>query len=101
MSSGKRSARDNSIASIQRLSDHAPRRMRATDAANYMGVSKSTFYSRVKSGIYPPGHEELGIVIWLRDDLDRFIDRQFGVTPANDGGRENDDPFAARFRKAI
>lgn len=100
MSSRKRGMRDNSVVSIQRSSDPGPRRMRATDAAHYMGVSKSTFHSRVKCGLYPPGYEELGIVIWLRDDLDGFIDRQFGIIPANDSQQEHDDPFAARFRQA-
>jgi predicted DNA-binding transcriptional regulator AlpA len=74
--------------------------MRVDIAAHYMGVSESTFLSRVKGGTYPPGRKEIGLVFWLRDDLDGYIDRQFAVARANDGGSAHDDPFAARFRRA-
>lgn len=100
MSSPRRGSRDNSTASVHRLDQNGPRRMRAAGAARYMGVSESTFLNRVKEGVYPSGRKEFGIVLWLRDDLDDYIDRQFGVAPANDADRRHEDPFAARFQRA-
>ncbi len=79
-----------------------PRRMRAATAAAYMDVSEQTFLDRVKAGAYPAGIRDGGVRVWLRDDLDALIDRQFGVVAggaANDAGRDA-DPFAARFAKA-
>jgi hypothetical protein len=72
-----------------------PRRMRAVTAAAYMDVSEQTFLDRVKAGAYPAGIRDGGVRVWLRDDLDALIDRQFGVVAGRDA-----DPFAARFAKA-
>lgn len=75
------------------------RRMRSADAAYYLAVSEATFLARVKAGIYPPGQREVGVLLWLRDDLDAYIDRQFGVIlsgPANDPIEQ--DPFVARCK---
>lgn len=75
--------------------------MRANAAAHYLGVSSSTFLDRVAAGDYPTGLKEGGCRLWLRDDLDGFLDRQFGVANgSNARGTESgeDDPFAARFR---
>jgi predicted DNA-binding transcriptional regulator AlpA len=75
--------------------------MRAPTAAAYLDVSESTFLERVKGGSYPPGVRDGGVRVWLRDDLDAMIDRQFHIAAgaaANDA-RDN-DPFAARFGKA-
>ncbi len=79
-----------------------PRRMRAPTAAAYLDVSEQTFLDRVKSGTYPPGQREGGLRVWLKDDLDAMIDRQFCVAgrASGDGPAANDDPFAARFGKA-
>tara|TARA_B100000678_G_C18206358_1_gene501537 strand:- start:1107 stop:1406 length:300 start_codon:yes stop_codon:yes gene_type:complete len=76
-----------------------PRRMRAPTAAAYLDVSESTFLDRVARGTYPPGVRDGGVRVWLRDDLDEMIDRQFKVT-ARAGANDIDDPFAARFDKA-
>ena len=79
-----------------------PRRMRAATAAAYLDVSEQTFLDRVKAGAYPPGHRDGGIRVWLRDDIDALIDRQFCVAgrAGGDVPAANDDPFAARFGKA-
>lgn len=77
-----------------------PRRMRVDAAAFYMSVSVSTFLERVSKGIYPPGLLEGGLRLWLRDDLDRTIERQFGkACDAGHQARETSDPFLQRFRK--
>lgn len=75
----------------------APRRMRANAAAYYMSVSESTFLARVRAGAYPPGTKDGGITVWLRDDLDRVIDRQFGVQPEPIMRASTKDPFVERF----
>lgn len=78
-----------------------PRRMRADAAAHYLGVSSSTFLDRVAAGDYPAGLKEGGCRLWLREDLDGLVDRQFGVTNHPgiiDMQRADEDPFAARFR---
>ena len=73
-----------------------PRQMRAGAASYYVGLSESTFLSRVAAGEYPPGARDGGARVWLKDDLDAMIDRRFGVKAA--GGRIDDvDPFAARL----
>ena len=100
MSSPSRASRNQPSGSVYQLAAYPPRRMRADTAARYMDVSESTFLSRVEAGIYPPGRKEFGVRLWLRDDLDGHIDRQFGITPQKDRSFADDDPFAARFRKA-
>lgn len=72
-----------------------PRRMRAPTAARYLDVSEQTFLDRVRDGIYPAGVRDGGCRVWLRDDLDGLIDRQFGVA-ANDS-EVDASPFAARL----
>ena len=100
MSSQRRKTDSKSAASIHRLDGYLPRRLRTAQAAEYMGVSETTFLARVKEGLYPPPRKEIGATFWLRDDLDAYINRQFGVGVANDERAANEDPFAARFRKA-
>lgn len=78
-----------------------PRQMRADAAAHYTGLSKSAFLERVAAGTYPPGVRDGGARLWLRDDLDAMIDRNFKVGssgPAND--QTEPDPFLARFSNA-
>ena len=72
-----------------------PRRMRAATAAAYLDVSEQTFLDRVRTGIYPPGIRDGGVRVWLRDDLDQLIDRQFSVVAAFAAVAA--DPFAARY----
>ncbi len=100
MSFPRRASRNQPSGSVHQLSAYPPRRMRSDTAARYMDVSESTFLSRVDAGIYPPGKKEVGVTLWLRDDLDRHIDRQFGIVAGNDDRADDADPFAARFRRA-
>jgi predicted DNA-binding transcriptional regulator AlpA len=73
-----------------------PRRLREALAAFYVGVSEATFRRKVQEGSYPPGQREGGMVFWLKDDLDRMIDRQFGIQSESN----EEDPFLARFGAA-
>lgn len=74
-----------------------PRRMRAPTAAAYLDVSEQTFLDRVRAGSYPAGVRDGGCRVWLKDDLDRLIEAQFGVA-ANDSEIDA-SPFAARLAK--
>ena len=89
----------NSRAIILPMQGFSPRRLRKKAAALYMGVSETTFQTRVEEGIYPPGKAEVGAKFWLREDLDRYIDRQFGITSLDGAAAASEDPFVARFRK--
>lgn len=77
-----------------------PRRMRSAMAAYYMSVSESTFLARVRAGTYPPGIKDGGVTVWLRDDLDRVIDRQFQVKADVVSPVVARDPFMQRFGQA-
>lgn len=76
-----------------------PRQMRAPVAAYYVGLSESTFLERVKRGEYSAGAMDGGARVWLRDDLDRAIERRFGVVA---GGADDGDKSGSwsRFSKA-
>ncbi len=52
-----------------------PRLMRAERAAAYLDVSKSTFLARIAPELRPV-RLTAGIVGYLRDDLDRWLDAQ-------------------------
>lgn len=93
------SSHNNSRALILPMQGLSPRRLRKKAAAHYMGVSDSTFRKRVEEGIYPPGRTEVGAKFWLREDLDKYIDRQFGITSLDGAAAASEDPFVARFRK--
>lgn len=62
-----------------------PRGLRAADAARYVGVSESWWLGEVRAGRAPQG-VRLGraIVVWLREDLDAWVDRQAGRVPASE-----------------
>lgn len=74
-----------------------PRRMRIDAAAYYVGVSESTFRSRVEAGTYPPGIKEEGAVFYLRDDLDKMVDRQFGIHSDASQKEVTKNAFLSRF----
>lgn len=60
-----------------------PRRMSAPLAAQYLGVSVSSFRSRVASGMYPKGKRDGGNVLWDRAALDLWVDKWSGLATAN------------------
>jgi predicted DNA-binding transcriptional regulator AlpA len=69
--------------------------MRAEIAAAYCGVAVSTFYARVKAGLYPKAMRELDkrrIVVWDRHEIDRVLDMKAG----GHGGFADPDEAAER-----
>jgi predicted DNA-binding transcriptional regulator AlpA len=52
---------------------YPPARMTAPHAAYYLGVSESKFYAGVNSGEYPLPVKDGGNTLWLRADIDAFI----------------------------
>ncbi len=65
-----------------------PRGLREEFAAEYVGLSVSTWRAECKAGRAPkPVHITVGRQVWLRDDLDRWLDAK--------AGRTNDQPTIA------
>lgn len=67
-----------------------PRAMRAELACKYCGLSQSDFMQRVQAGEFKPaspnragGGDKARISLYLRDDLDAWINRLFGVSGAS------------------
>lgn len=53
-----------------------PRGFRAKQAAQYIGVGRSTFLLLVQEGKLPAGRRiSAGCVVWTRETLDQFLDR--------------------------
>ena len=49
----------------------------ATEASDYIGVSKSTFYNYINKGILPKGQKYSGKgVLWNKSDLDKYLEQQ-------------------------
>lgn len=48
--------------------------MTAPHAAYYLGVSETKFRARVESGEYPLPVKDDGNTLWLRSDLDAYIE---------------------------
>lgn len=53
-----------------------PARMSADKAAYYLGVSRTKFLRRVSEGEYPQAVHDAGNTLWLREDLDAYLDRR-------------------------
>ena len=67
---------------IERLHGWVPRGLREAAAAEYVGLSDSAFRAEVKAGRAPrPVQITRGRVIWLKDDLDGWLDRLSGRVP--------------------
>ena len=47
--------------------------LRRADAARYCGHSPGHFDKLVRSGIYPPGRNAAGVILWLRSELDSAL----------------------------
>lgn len=73
-----------------------PRQMKEPVAAYYL--SYSTEYFRQKwqdpSSGFPPPRREGRSTYWLKDDLDRWLDRQYQLDDSHD---EDFEDFKARF----
>jgi hypothetical protein len=56
-----------------------PARMDESMAALYLGVGLTTFRERVKAKEYPQPVREGARKLWARQQLDRYVDAQFGL----------------------
>jgi hypothetical protein len=72
---------------------HWPARMNAGMAADYLGVSLTTFLIRVASSEYPQPVAEGKRKLWAKRQLDLYVDAQFGIA-----NREQDDPTWADLK---
>jgi hypothetical protein len=59
-----------------------PRGMSVEVAARYLSVSVSTFRRAVGVDV-PPVHITPGRIVWLREDLDRWLDARAGRVAAS------------------
>lgn len=55
-------------------STSTPLAARATQAAEMMGVSRSSFYVNVKLGIYPPARYANGTPVWIVKELSAALE---------------------------
>lgn len=61
-----------------------PRALRAELAAAYVGVSRATLHELVRRAEAPrPTYLTPGIPVWLRDQLDAWLDARAGLGPAS------------------
>lgn len=75
---GAQAAQDRQHGPDRRLPDW-PRGMREALAADYVGLSFSTFRREWSEGRAPtPVHLTPGRQVWLREDLDQWLDRKAG-----------------------
>lgn len=64
----------------------APTGLRRVDAALHCGVSAGHFDRMVKEGVMPPPRDQLGVKVWLRQELD---DALFGLPVIGEEGGGN------------
>lgn len=64
------------------IPDAWPRGMRDVVAAAYLGLGLTTFHGLAKTEGFPKAHWPTdGCKIWLREDLDAWLDRLAGRAP--------------------
>lgn len=64
------------------IPDAWPRGLRLDAAAEYVGLSRNTFLREVGAGRAPKGHQiTTGRLVWLREELDAYLDRIAGKIP--------------------
>jgi predicted DNA-binding transcriptional regulator AlpA len=63
-----------------------PRAMRAERAAAYLDVSTSWFHEHVARAV-PPVRLSAGVVVWLREDLDAWLDSRACNRASSEAGR--------------
>ena len=80
------------VATYSELPDW-PRAMRAPMAAAYLGISEWTLRKGARSGRYPKPLKDGEVVVWLREDLDRWLDNLKGDQPNSNA--QGQDPIAA------
>lgn len=62
----------------------APRGLRRSAAAAYLGISPSHFDKQRAAGAIPPPREMFGVILWDRFDLDALFDGGQIATACND-----------------
>lgn len=67
-----------------------PRGLREEQAAHYVGLSVSSFRSYVVADV-PPVKITPGRNIWLRDQLDAWLNRRAGIAPATSAASKYND----------
>lgn len=76
-----------------------PRALRAELAAFYCGVSESWWHAAVKAGDAPqPVHLSARVPVWLREDLDAWLDARAGRAATSREPNPLDAFFDARRR---
>ena len=70
-----------------------PARLGEDMAAEYLGVSKTTFRERWHGRMYPQPVREGRRLLWARLQLDKFVEAQFGLLDA----QNDDDPTWSDF----
>lgn len=72
---------------------HWPRAMRAPLAAAYCGLSRSVLHDLVARELAPrPVYLTPGSPVWLKEDLDAWLDRRANRAPASPSGNSWDLP---------
>ncbi|MGS0647987.1 helix-turn-helix transcriptional regulator [Komagataeibacter melomenusus] len=67
-----------------------PRGLRLEQAATYVGLSATTFLAQVAPDV-PPVRLTVKRKVWLRDDLDRWLDARAGRAPSAGASRSQDE----------
>ena len=62
---------------------------RATQAAEMMGVSRSSFYVNVKLGIYPPARYANGTPVWIVKELNAALEAMPTTRPKDKNSKIN------------
>lgn len=70
-----------------------PIRLSEDFAAQFVGVSKTTFRQKWQNGSYPRPLREGKRLFWHRTQLERFVDGQFGLGQPSASAAEGDDTW--------
>lgn len=62
------------------------RRLDAQEAADYLGISRTTFLAQVAEGRWPPPKREGRLTLWDRALLDARVDQDSGITAPSRAG---------------
>lgn len=78
-----------------------PRGLSDDEAAYYVGLSKTTFIREVEAEQAPaPVWLTKGRRIWLREDLDAYLDRKAGRVQTGASGADDGSEWMARLGQA-
>ena len=77
--------------------------MRLQTAADYTERTRAQFRALVRAGLMPPGRDVEGVEQWSRRELDRAVERLFGMEGerAEDEGRQKAAEALERRRAKI